>query len=143
MNLSFSTRGWLDVSWEENIQTALDMRFGGIEVYNIHKTPALTDRGGPFHKYNTAATVRQLREKKLTIPVFDTSCDISSEDCLDDVLRLCKDQSMSIVNLEIQSLPREDAADYSALVTLRGSTRSETMLEKIRRMPGITSAMTL
>ena len=34
MNLSFSTRGWLDVSWEENIQTALDMRFGGIELVN-------------------------------------------------------------------------------------------------------------
>ena len=85
MNLSFSTRGWLEESWESNIQTALDMRFGGIEVYNVHKTPALTDRGGPFHKYNTAATIRQLREKKLQIPVFDTSCDISHDDCLDDV----------------------------------------------------------
>ena len=30
MNLSFSTRGWLDVSWEENLSTALTMRFGGI-----------------------------------------------------------------------------------------------------------------
>ncbi len=85
MNLSFSTRGWQACSWEEQIQTALDMRFGGIEVYNIHKTPALTDRGGPFHKYNTAATARELYGKKLKIPCFDTSCDISSEDCLDTV----------------------------------------------------------
>ena len=32
MNLSFSTRGWADLSWEEWIDTALDMKFGGIEV---------------------------------------------------------------------------------------------------------------
>ena len=80
MKLSFSTRGWTEMSWEEMIDTALDMRFGGIEVYNIHKFPTLQDRGGPFHKYNTAATTRLLREKKLNIPCFDTSCDLSGED---------------------------------------------------------------
>ncbi len=85
MNLSFSTRGWLDCSLEEHIQNATEMRFGGIEIYNVHKTPALTDRGGPFHKYNTAATARLLHEKELCIPCFDTSCDISSEDCLDEI----------------------------------------------------------
>ena len=61
MNLSFSTRGWVDLSWEEMIDTALDMKFTGIEIYNLQKFPALQDRGGPFHKYQTAATVRQLR----------------------------------------------------------------------------------
>ena len=85
MNLSFSTRGWSDLSWEEMMDAALDMRFGGIEVYNIPKYPQLRQRGGAFHKYNVAATARQLREKKLCIPCFDTSCDISSEDCLDDI----------------------------------------------------------
>ena len=82
MNLSFSTRGWPHMSWEEMLQTARDMGFSGIEVYNLPKFDPLTDRSGPFHKYQTAATVRQLREKKLCIPCFDSSYDLSGKDCL-------------------------------------------------------------
>ena len=82
MNLSFSTRGYEDLSWEEMIATAQDMGFTGIEVYNLHKHPQMLDRSGPFHKYQAAATARQLREQKLAIPCFDTSCDLSdAEDC--------------------------------------------------------------
>ena len=79
MNLSFSTRGWGDLSWEEMLQEAVDMRFGGVEVYNLFKFPALTDRGGPFHAHKVAATLRQLRDLKLKIPCFDTSVDLSSD----------------------------------------------------------------
>ena len=50
MNLSFSTRGWGDLSWEELISAALDMKFTGIEVYNLPKFDPLTDRSGPFHE---------------------------------------------------------------------------------------------
>ncbi len=80
MNLSFSTRGWPGLSWDEMIETALDMGFSGVEVYNLPKFPELYDRSGPFHKYNTAATVRRLKELGVQIPCFDTSCDLSSED---------------------------------------------------------------
>ncbi len=84
MNLSFSTRGWPDLSWDDMIATALDMGFGGIEVYNLPKFESLQEKGSPFHKYQTAATARHLKEKNLQIPCFDTSCDISSqEDCLE------------------------------------------------------------
>ncbi len=86
MKLSFSTRGWPSVSWEEALETALDMGFSGVEVYNLPKFPQLLDRSGPFHKYQTAATVRQLREKKLAIPCFDTSCDLSCEKSAVDTL---------------------------------------------------------
>ena len=79
MNLSFSTRGWPGLSWDEMIDTALDMGFSGVEVYNLPKFPALCDRSGPFHKYQTAATVRRLKELDLKIPCFDTSCDLSSD----------------------------------------------------------------
>ena len=83
MNLSFSTRGWADLSWEELIDTAIDMKFTGIEIYNLFKFPELTDRGGPFHKHKIAATVRQLRDLRLRIPCFDTSLDLSLGDgCL-------------------------------------------------------------
>ena len=37
MNLSFSTRGWGDLSWDQMLQEAVDMRFGGVEVYNLFK----------------------------------------------------------------------------------------------------------
>ena len=79
MNLSFSTRGWGDLSWDGMLQEAVDMRFGGVEVYNLFKFPELTDRGGPFHSHKVAATIRQLRDLKLKIPCFDTSVDLSSD----------------------------------------------------------------
>ena len=79
MNLSFSTRGWGDLSWEEMLQEAVDMRFGGVEIYNLFKFPELTDRSGPFHAHKVAATVRQLRDLKLKIPCFDTSVDLSGD----------------------------------------------------------------
>jgi len=83
MNLSFSTRGWASLTWEEMMDSAVEMGFNGIEVYNLPKFDPMLERGGPFHKYHTAATVRQLREKKLKIPCFDTSVDISSDsNCL-------------------------------------------------------------
>ena len=77
MKLSFSTRGWGDLSWDTWLETALEMKFTGIEVYNLHKFPALTGRGGPFHSHKLAATLRQLRDKKLSIPCLDTSLDLT------------------------------------------------------------------
>ncbi|MBR6536194.1 MAG: AMP-binding protein [Lachnospiraceae bacterium] len=80
MKLSFSTRGWSHLSWEEWLAAGVDMRFEGIEIYNLPFVPALSEKSGPFHKYNINATVRQMREKKLSVPCFDTSCDLSAED---------------------------------------------------------------
>ena len=86
MNLSFSTRGWQKFSWDENVSTALTMHFGGIELYNVQKESVLTGRGGPLHKYSTAATVRELHEKQLKIPCMDTSCDISVSGSMADIV---------------------------------------------------------
>ncbi|MBQ3215997.1 MAG: AMP-binding protein, partial [Oscillospiraceae bacterium] len=99
MNLSFSTRGWGDLSWEELLHSALDMRFTGIEVYNLFKFPEMTDRGGPFHKHKIAATVRQLRDLKLTIPCIDTSVDLSATDGqeLGQMLQIARDARIPYV----------------------------------------------
>jgi len=78
MNLSFSTRGWTDLSWPKLVGTACEMRFGGIEVYNVFKNRALSERGAPFDRYNAVSTLRALREKGLCIPCFDSSCDLSA-----------------------------------------------------------------
>ena len=37
MNLSFSTRGWPGLSWDEMMNIAEEMGFSGIEVYNLPK----------------------------------------------------------------------------------------------------------
>ena len=101
MKLSFSTRGWGDLSWEELIDSALDMKFTGIEIYNPYKFSALMDRGGPFHKHKCAATIRQLRDLKLTIPCIDTSMDLSDEtmenDSLKQMLQLAHDLKVGYV----------------------------------------------
>ena len=98
MNLSFSTRGWGDLSWEEMLQEAVDMRFGGVEVYNLFKFPELTDRGGPFHTHKVAATIRQLRDLKLKIPCFDTSVDLSSDP---EALEILKDMLETARNAQV------------------------------------------
>ena len=79
MNLSFSTRGWNDLPWENQVSDAEEYRFQGIEVYNLSRIPSLTDRSGPFHPYHQNETIRTLKEKGLIITNLDTSIDLSSE----------------------------------------------------------------
>ena len=88
MNISFSTRGWAHIAWEEQVQMAETMRFGGIELYNVQDDAAMVGRGGPLHKYTAAATARELRQRGLTIPCLDTPCDISADDCAGTVTAL-------------------------------------------------------
>ncbi|MBQ7171163.1 MAG: AMP-binding protein, partial [Clostridia bacterium] len=76
MNLSFSTRGRAVSDWAELCDTAQENGFRGIEIYDAYKDAALTGPGGPLHKYNTAATLRDLRDRGLSIPLFDSSCNI-------------------------------------------------------------------
>ena len=77
MNLSFSTRGWNTLPWEEQVRDAEETGFQGIELYNIQDFPSLSGRGGSFHPYMQNETLRELKKKKLTLPCFDTSVDLS------------------------------------------------------------------
>ena len=106
MKLSFSTRGWPSLSWDEMTDYAVETGFSGIEVYNLHTQDSLTDKGCPFHKYNIAATARALREKQLTIPCFDSSLDIS------------KDSSAVASALKLIELAREARVPYVAVCAL-------------------------
>ena len=56
MKLSFSTRGRLDLPWPALLETALEMRFSGIEIYNPQKTELL-QKGGAFHPYQAMASL--------------------------------------------------------------------------------------
>ena len=77
MKLSFSTRGWSELSWGELLDCAGEMRFQGIEIYNVFGTGRLVQAGGPFHKYSVMPTVRELRDRRLAIPCFDSPNDLS------------------------------------------------------------------
>ena len=137
MKLSFSTRGWPGLTWEEMMDTALDMGFAGIEVYNLQKFDPLLDKGGPFHKYQAAATARQLREKQLAIPCFDTSCDISAdENAVSTLLELLEvaqnshvpylvvcalqDKEETVIAALEQLLPAAEAREVSILIKTSG-----------------------
>ena len=80
MKLSFSTRGWPELTWQEILDDAEILGFDGVEIYHVSAAPALTDRGGPFHKYSTASTCRAMREKHLELACFDSSKDITTAD---------------------------------------------------------------
>ena len=113
MRLSFSTRGWQELSWTELTDLAEEMDFSGIELYNVLRCPVLTDRGGPFHQYSSGATLRQLREKKLSIPCLDSSCDFSQADDsvmaeLQGMMQLAHDLKTPYVSA-FASLDRRDA----------------------------------
>ena len=120
MKLSFSTRGWSGLSFDEMLDTAIDMGFAGVEVYNLTQFDPLMDKGGPFHKYNTAATARLLREKRLSIPCFDTSLDISSDgSAVEAALNLIDVASDARVPyVVVCALTDNEEAVYSALERL-------------------------
>ncbi len=85
MKLSYSSRGWEQLSWEDMLSTALEMRFSGIELYNAHKNASLTGKGGALHRYNVAATARELADRRLSIACMDSNCDLSSAGCIDEL----------------------------------------------------------
>jgi len=120
MKLSFSTRGWPGLSFDELREVAKEMGFSGIEVYNLQSSSALIERGGPFHKYNTAATARTLREEKLSIPCFDTSLDISSDpaakDSAKELIEIAHNTNVPYV--VVCALRDNEDAVYSALEEL-------------------------
>ena len=76
-----------------------------------------------------------------TRPEYTVELMYDEKTSLDQVLRCCKDNRLAIVNLKIHTLGDDAAARYAAEVFLRGDLAREVLLEKVRRMPGIVSAM--
>ena len=114
MKLSFSTKGWHGRSFEDFCDIAKDMKFEGIELHNI-KNPLFTEKGGAFHNYAAAATVRRLYELKLTLPCIDTLCDcgdISKKaEALDEINACIKiATNLHIPNVRIRAIGKGDDA---------------------------------
>lgn len=78
MKLSFSINRWRTQTWEDFVESAEEMRIDGIEIH-MSRGAAFAEKGGPFHKYNAAATRRALRDKGITLPCISAVCDIADE----------------------------------------------------------------
>ncbi len=79
MNLSFSTKGWHDNTFEEFCEAAEYLHFEGIELHNIYNR-LFTAKDGAFHDYAAAATLRRLYNKKLKISCLDTIGELADKD---------------------------------------------------------------
>ena len=64
---------------------------------------------------------------------------------LENVLRLCKDQHMTIVNLRVHTLDLSvyDTAHYTATIALHGNVQSDDILRQVRLVPGVLSVALL
>ena len=82
-------------------------------------------------------------------PEYTIEISYYDKNSLDNVMRFCKDQHMTIINLRIQSLETEIALDeekqprYTADVSLRGNMACDALLQLINLMPGVLSAVGL
>ena len=87
MKLSYSTRGWYFLPAEELLGAASEMRFKGIELYDLHKHPELFEKNAPLHAYNMNATMRSLRDSGVEVVCLDTSADLTKSGAEEIMLR--------------------------------------------------------
>ena len=78
-------------------------------------------------------------------PEYTVELAYDEKTSLENVLRLCKDQRMSILNLRVRTiaLSADDAAQYTATITLHGGVECDDMLRQMRMMPGVVSVSAL
>ena len=78
MKLSFSTKGWHDFVFADFCRFAEDLKLDGIELHNIRGN-LFADPKSPLRDATAPATLRALREKKLSIPAVDVLSDIAGD----------------------------------------------------------------
>lgn len=76
MKLSFSTRGWDGLAWEDFVAAAKTTGYTGIELYGP-ASPRWTKTGAPFSRANAARTVRGLFDEGIALVCLDSVYDIS------------------------------------------------------------------
>ena len=76
-------------------------------------------------------------------PEYGVEVLYNAKNSLDHVLRFCKDNRMSIVNLTIHTAEDVPQGEYIARVRLRGNLRQDALVARIQQMPGIMTAMGL
>ena len=70
MKLSFSTKGWKGDSFRHFCDTAAELGFAGIELYDLH-ADNFADKYSPANPVMAAAIRRDLMERKLSLSCLD------------------------------------------------------------------------
>ncbi len=109
MRLSFSTRGWKGYEWQDFVSAAEELGFEGIEPDNFSGSE-FTEKNGPFHKYNSASTMRNLFDKGISLVCSDTGVDISC-DGIDETIAKIEEYIFLASSLKISYLRLFAAGD--------------------------------
>ncbi|MDO4381203.1 MAG: AMP-binding protein, partial [Clostridia bacterium] len=109
MRLSFSTRGWKGYEWQDFVSAAEELGFEGIELNNFAGSE-FTEKNGPFHKYNSASTMRNLFDKGISLVCSDTGVDISCDD-IDETIAKIEEYIFLASSLKISYLRLFAAGD--------------------------------
>ncbi len=125
----------MDLDWNEIVSDAAEMRFGGVELYNVSDCPAYVECGGAFHKYSVVRTCRDLREAGLCIPCLDSSKDLSSEDpqVIEDIrtlISLASDLKTPYVSVYAKESRIELIQEHIALLLPFAAQKGVTLLIK-------------
>ena len=135
MKLSYSTRGWYSLPASRLLGIAHEMRFSGIELYDLHKHPELFAKGEPFHKYSADATLRALRDQGTELVCLDTSLDLTKEASFEHMLWTIKtagSMRVPFVSAEVMSENEELAVSLIARLLDAAKENRVTILIKTK-----------
>ncbi len=110
MKLSFSTRGWKGLGWDELVSITKEMHFQGFELYSLQKEKDFFERGGQLHPYTVAAAVRELRDKRIEIPCLDTALELTDKESYGTLVWLM-DMAASMHVQYVSAVVQEDDED--------------------------------
>ena len=79
MKLSFSTKGWESLSWNELCAKATELNFQGIEIHDIN-CPSFNRKTDLFDPAMANAHRRHLSEAGLSVPCIDALCNIADSE---------------------------------------------------------------
>ncbi len=111
MNLSFSTKGWHNSTFEDFCEVAEYLHFEGIELHNIYNR-LFTAKDGAFHDYTAAATLRRLYNKNLKISCLDTISELADKDSnIEEELTRCLEiaENLHIPYIRLRARASEDS----------------------------------
>ena len=106
MKLSYSTRGWHSLSFEDYANIAEEMKFAGYELYDLFKHEEYFAKGGPLDPYAVRSTMRNLRDRGIEMINLDTSLDLGKEESLETALwtiRKAGSMGVGFVSAEVMS----------------------------------------
>ena len=133
MKLSFSTRGWSGLSWEDLLDIAQEMHFQGVELYSVQKSPEYFAKNGPFHRHRIAATVRTLTDRNLAIPCLDTYCELSEGGSIETLRQLIETAgAMRIPYVSAAALTDDEQRVRSVIAQLIPAAREQRVMLLIR-----------